>query len=61
MNNIIYIENAIKMHPRTKLICSKFKNPEIVHIKKYGEIFNSRNQNFHLQKKKTSSHPSKKI
>ena len=50
MTKVIYIENEIKDHKRTKLICSKFKNPEIVIIKRFGEVFNKKNQSFRVQK-----------
>ncbi len=50
MTKIIYIENEIKNHKRTKLICSKFKNPEIITINRFSEIFNKRNQSFRAQK-----------
>ena len=50
MIETIYIEEAIKNHPRTKFILKKFKKSRIISINKYGEIFNKRNQNFRIQK-----------
>ena len=50
MIDTIYIEEAIKNHPRTKFILKKFKNSRIISINKYGELFNKRNQNFRIQK-----------
>ena len=50
MIETIYVEEAIKNHPRTKFILKKFKNSRIISIDKYGEIFNKRNQNFRIQK-----------
>ena len=50
MTKIIYIEHEIKDHFRTKLICSKVSNPEIIIIDRFSEIFNKRNQSFKLQK-----------
>ena len=50
MIETIYVEEAIKNHPRTKLILKKFKKSRIISINKYGEIFNKRNQNFRIQK-----------
>ena len=50
MTKIIYIEREIKDHFRTKLICSKISNPEIIVIDRFSEIFNKRNQSFKLQK-----------
>ena len=35
MTKIIYIENEIKDHKRTELICNKFKNPEIIIINRF--------------------------
>ena len=50
MIETIYVERAIKNHPRTKKILKKFKKSRIISIYKYGEIFNKRNQNFRIQK-----------
>ncbi len=50
MIETIYVEEAIRDHPRTKFILKKFKKSRIVLIDKYGEIFNKRNQNFRIQK-----------
>ena len=51
MKKLIYIEEEVKNNLRTQLICKKFKDPEIIYIKKYAEIFNKKNQNFSLQKR----------
>ena len=50
MIETIYVEEAIKNHKRTKFILKKFKKSRIILIKKYGEIFNKKNQNFRIQK-----------
>ena len=50
MTKIIYIENEIKDHKRTELICNKFKNPEIIIINRFSEVFNKKNQSFRFQK-----------
>ena len=50
MTKIIYIENEIKDHKRTEQICRKFKNPEIIIINRFSEIFNKKNQSFRIQK-----------
>ena len=50
MIETIYVEEAIKNHPRAKFILNKFKKSRIILINKYGEIFNKRNQNFRIQK-----------
>ena len=50
MTKVIYIENEIKDHKRTELICSKFKKPEIIIINRFSEVFNKKNQSFRIQK-----------
>ena len=50
MKKVIYIEKEIKNHIRTKLICNRFKNSEVILIDKYSEIFNKKNQSFRRQK-----------
>ncbi len=50
MKKIIYIEKEIRDFYRTKLILKKFKDPEVIYIDRYGEIFNKKNQNFKTQK-----------
>ncbi len=42
MTKIIYIEREIKDHFRTKLICSKVSNPEIIVIDRFSQIFNKK-------------------
>ena len=39
MSKIIYIENEIKDYKRTKLICDKFNNPEVVIIDRFSEDY----------------------
>jgi spore photoproduct lyase len=51
LKKVIYIEKGIKDAPRTKSILKKFKNPIIIIIDRYSEVFNKKNQNFRLQKK----------
>ncbi|MFQ5470209.1 MAG: radical SAM protein [Gammaproteobacteria bacterium] len=48
---IIYIENTIKDHPRTKAICDRYPDAVLIPCDHYGEIFNRKAQNFRLQKK----------
>ena len=50
MINTIYIEEAVRYHLRTKRILSLFKKSRIIHISRYSELFNVRNQNFRIQK-----------
>lgn len=50
MIDVIYIENAVRNHPRTRQLLQRFKNVEVVYCERYGEVFNRRSQNFRLQK-----------
>ena len=50
MKKIIYIEKEIKNLPRVKNIINKFKDPLLIYIERYTEVFNRKNQNFKLQK-----------
>ena len=50
MKKIIYIEKEVKNSQRTKQILKKFKDPVIVIIDRYTEVFNKKNQDFGLQK-----------
>ena len=46
----IYIENAIREHPRTLEVLDRFPRAEIIECERYGEVFNRASQNFRLQK-----------
>lgn len=46
----IYIEEEIAEHPRTRAICSRFPQATRIPCRRYGEVFNSKAQNFRLQK-----------
>ena len=50
MFSAIYIENAVRQHPRAKAICERFPDIPQVSIERYGEVFNRKAQNFRLQK-----------
>lgn len=52
MISALYIEEAVRDHPRAQLLQSRF--PKVPHIicQRYGEIFNRRGQDFRLQKKR---------
>ncbi len=50
MRKTIYIEKEIKDAPRTVNLLKKFKDPAIIFIDRYSEVFNKKNQNFGLQK-----------
>lgn len=47
---VIYVEEKVKDHFRTKKILEKFLNCRVIPIDHYSEIFNRKNQNFSLQK-----------
>lgn len=49
----IYIEEAIKDHPRVlKILKRLHSTSKIIYCHHYGEIFNSKSQNFRIQKQK---------
>jgi spore photoproduct lyase len=50
----IYIEEEIKNHQRTAQILSKLPGRRVIYIQRYGEIFNRKNQNFNLQKRRAA-------
>ena len=47
----IYIERAIRAHPRTQRVLARYPDAVLIEIDRYGEVFNRRDQNFRLQKK----------
>ncbi|PPR26236.1 MAG: hypothetical protein CFH34_01080, partial [Alphaproteobacteria bacterium MarineAlpha9_Bin4] len=51
MKKVIYIEKSIKNLARVKAIIRRFRDPSIIYINRYTEVFNKKNQNFSLQKK----------
>ena len=46
----IYIEKKVRDHPQTNNILKKIKYNNIVFCENYKEIFNSKKQNFRIQK-----------
>ena len=50
MVSCVYIESAVKDHPRSLQILARQKNVHWVEIEHHGEVFNPRAQNFRLQK-----------
>ncbi len=50
----IYIEEAVRAHPRTERILSGLDHAVRVPIERYGEVFNRAQQSFRLQKKSPS-------
>jgi len=47
----IYVEEAVRAHPRVRAILARFAKATIVPITRYGEVFNRNQQSFRLQKK----------
>ena len=47
----IYIERAARDYPWTKRLLKRFPRAEKIEIRKYGDVFGRRNQNFQLQKR----------
>ncbi len=52
MIETLYVENAIRQHPRTKAILERFSQARAIGCERYGEVFNPKGQNFRLQKLK---------
>ena len=50
MRKVIYVEKELKNSLRVNKIINRFKDPAIIYIEKYTEVFNKKNQNFALQK-----------
>ena len=48
----IYIESAVKEHPRARATLERHPRATIIECEHYGEVFNMRSQNFRLQKKR---------
>lgn len=47
----VYLEEAIKNHPRALKVIEALKPQKIIAIDHYGEVFNRKSQHFRLQKK----------
>jgi spore photoproduct lyase len=47
----VYVETAIRQHPRTQQLLQRLRQLPVIEIEHYGEVFNPRSQNFRLQKK----------
>ncbi|MBE0437073.1 MAG: DNA photolyase [Methylomicrobium sp.] len=50
MIQTLYIEEAIRKHPRVEQICARFPKAQIIDCARFGEVFNPKAQNFRLQK-----------
>ncbi|MEM7603598.1 MAG: spore photoproduct lyase family protein, partial [Verrucomicrobiota bacterium] len=48
----IYVERAIRRHPRAIEILERFSSATVIECDRYGEVFNRRAQNFRLQKQR---------
>ncbi|MDF1823670.1 MAG: hypothetical protein P1U68_03450 [Verrucomicrobiales bacterium] len=48
----IYVEKAIREHPRAAAIFRRFPKATVIECDRYGEVFNPRAQNFRLQKQR---------
>lgn len=60
--NTVYIEQEIKDHPRVAQIIQRLKQVKnIIYCNHYGEIFNSKGQNFRLQKQQPALILARKI
>lgn len=46
----VYVEDAVRRHPRALAVLERFPKAERIPCKRYGEVFNRRAQNFRLQK-----------
>ena len=51
MVSVVYVEEAVREHPRVNRICRRLKNAQIVWCDRYTEVFNPKAQNFRLQKR----------
>jgi spore photoproduct lyase len=47
----VYVESAVRQHPRTQQLLQRLRQLPVIEIEHYGEVFNPRSQNFRLQKK----------
>ncbi len=54
MIDTIYIEAAVRQHPRTSAILGHFPKARLITCERYGEVFNPRSQNFRVQKHRPS-------
>jgi len=46
----VYVEDAVRNHPRTLKVIEKLKPSQVIPIERYGEVFNRKSQHFRLQK-----------
>ena len=50
MISTLYIEEAVREHPRSREICARFPHARQILCAHYGELFNRKAQHFRLQK-----------
>lgn len=50
----IYIEEAVRNHPRAQAILERYNSAERIECERYGEVFNPKRQNFRIQKQNPS-------
>ena len=51
MVSTLYVEEAVRDHPRVARILERFPKSEVIRCDQYSEVFNPRAQNFRLQKR----------
>lgn len=51
---MIYVEKAVRDHPRTRAVIAKLPAQKVISIERYGEVFNRKSQHFRLQKRSPS-------
>jgi spore photoproduct lyase len=50
--DVIYVEEEIADHPRTRRVLERFPHAARVPCRRYGEVFNRKAQNFRVQKRR---------
>ncbi|MEM9601799.1 MAG: spore photoproduct lyase family protein [Pseudomonadota bacterium] len=50
MIETVYVEAAVRDHPRTREVLARLPRASVHTIERYGELFNRKRQNFRLQK-----------
>ena len=59
--DVIYVEEAVRSHPRVTEIIERVRPKHVVECEHYGEIFNRKRQDFREQKIRSSFDPRRKI
>jgi spore photoproduct lyase len=50
MVDVVYVEQAIRQHPRVRQALTRLRPKHVIECQHYGELFNPKGQNFRLQK-----------